>query len=202
MMTERISRTPPYAAPPDASTASDGRLVLDLVRDQQNRWRSGDPVPVEAYLRQHPGLRADSDGLMDLICNEWVLREELGEKIILDEYVRRFPDMEQPLRMQWEVRNVCRAMTMPSSWPTLSVPVDPAPIPAIADSDLPSVSGYEVVSILGRGGMGVVYKARHIGLNRLVALKMLRAGSLADSAEHARFKIEAEAVARLQHPNI
>jgi serine/threonine protein kinase/predicted Zn-dependent protease len=62
-------------------------------------------------------------------------------------------------------------------------------------------SDYEILSELGRGGMGVVYKARHRRLNRLVALKMIR-GAYADEIQIARFKIEAEAVAALRHPNI
>ncbi len=70
------------------------------------------------------------------------------------------------------------------------------------DGGFPQISGYEIQAILGRGGMGVVYKARHLRLNRLVALKMLRAGAYAGADERARFQREAEAVASLHHPNI
>ncbi|MBY0231173.1 MAG: serine/threonine protein kinase, partial [Gemmataceae bacterium] len=65
---------------------------------------------------------------------------------------------------------------------------------------LPTVPGFEVLRELGRGGMGVVYLARQEGLNRLVALKMLRYGS--DGQARERFAQEAEALARLRHPGI
>jgi serine/threonine-protein kinase len=71
-----------------------------------------------------------------------------------------------------------------------------------AGADLPRIRGYKVEAILGRGGMGVVYEARHLRLNRPVALKMLLAGAYAGPPERARLQREAEAVAGLRHPNI
>jgi formylglycine-generating enzyme required for sulfatase activity len=68
--------------------------------------------------------------------------------------------------------------------------------------EYPEVPGYEILGICGHGGMGVVYRARQLKANRLVALKMIRAVEHATPTERLRFQIETEAVARLQHPNI
>jgi WD40 repeat protein/serine/threonine protein kinase len=68
-----------------------------------------------------------------------------------------------------------------------------------APENWPKLPGYETLAVIGRGGMGVVYKARQVRLNRLVALKRFRAGK---EREVARSRFEAEALSRLQHPNI
>ena len=67
---------------------------------------------------------------------------------------------------------------------------------------LPRVPGFVLMKEIGRGGMGVVYRARHRGLNRLVALKMILAGGAADTKTVQRFLFEAEILARIQHPQV
>jgi serine/threonine protein kinase len=73
---------------------------------------------------------------------------------------------------------------------------------AAATVERPTIPGYEILEELGRGGMGVVYKAYKMGSQQPVALKMIRDGALAGPQDRTRFRIEAEAAARMRHPNI
>jgi serine/threonine-protein kinase len=77
----------------------------------------------------------------------------------------------------------------------------PLPRPPVAAPPIPQIPGYQVLGVCGRGGMGVVYRARQLNLDRFVALKMIH-GLNAPPESLARFRAEAQAVARLHHPNI
>src|SRR5262245_38672956 len=72
----------------------------------------------------------------------------------------------------------------------------------LRSADWPLIPGYEILSALAPGGMGIVYRARQTELDRIVALKMIRTGPDAGPEERARFRLEAQAVASLSHPNI
>jgi eukaryotic-like serine/threonine-protein kinase len=113
-----------------------------------------------------------------------------------------WPELLPEVRKRWRQMRLVEA-ELEALFPTPgAVPGAAAPVPPRPGSNLPRIPGYEVEAVLGRGGMGVVYQARHLRLNRPVALKMLLAGAYAGPHELARFQHEAEAVASLRHANI
>jgi eukaryotic-like serine/threonine-protein kinase len=119
-----------------------------------------------------------------------------------EEVCRDCPELLPEVRRRWRTfRLVDGSLAALFPDPETHTRLDgtqPGPHPA----ELPQVPGYRVDALLGHGGMGVVYRAWHLRLNRTVALKMLLAGPGARPAELERFQREAQAVAGLRHPNV
>jgi serine/threonine protein kinase/tetratricopeptide (TPR) repeat protein len=133
---------------------------------------------------------------------EQLLDEILDSERTPEEVCVAFPDLLPEVRRRW--RQVCAVQAgLEALFPTPAP--DPSPetaAPSSLGTDLPRIPGYEIEAVLGRGGMGIVYKARDLRLNRPVALKMLLSGMYAAPQEQERFLREAEAVASLRHGNI
>jgi serine/threonine-protein kinase len=130
-----------------------------------------------------------------------LLEEMLDSGRTPEEVCRDCPELLAEVRQRW--KQFCRIdAEVAELLPEQKTTPHAAPTPPMPAAGLPQVPGYEVEALLGHGGMGVVYKARHLRLNRTVALKMLLAGAYASPRERARFQREAEAVASLRHANI
>lgn len=202
-------------------------MLQQLRAEQQQRWQHGDKVSVDAYVRQHPELVENTEALCDLILGEMVLREGLGERPRLEEYVRHFPKCADLLteRYRHELATALPAaatLDMPGgigatlnlspSHSAETIQLDEAGQLAAQQEAFvqgaPQIPGYLILSELGRGGMGVVYRAKQLAANRDVALKVVRNDVLdtlplpSRNSTLARFLHEAHAAARLEHDNL
>jgi eukaryotic-like serine/threonine-protein kinase len=131
-----------------------------------------------------------ADDRLDDLLLRWEELVEQGRPASPEELCRDCPDLLDELR-----RRVHALVRMRQALSTASENPGPA-------GGVPSVPGYEILGELGRGGMGVVFKARHLALGRVVALKMILAGTHAGPEQRSRFRAEAEAAARLSHPHV
>jgi WD40 repeat protein len=178
-------------AQPDALALSAALRVERACTDFEVAWRGaaagGSRPRPEDYLTGPAGPERAALA-RELILLEAHYRRQAGEDVNHQEYAERFPDLEPT----WLAR------ALGSQWAADRRP----PGAEGSSTELHRVPGYEVVGVVGRGGMGVVYQAWQVHSRRLVALKMLPAGAHDWPEQRDRFRIEAEAAARLAHPNI
>jgi WD40 repeat protein/predicted Ser/Thr protein kinase len=167
----------------DASAAT--VCALERICDQfEVQWQSSVPPAIEDYLPPGTSGPWRASLLQELITLDVGYRRRLGERLTPAHYYERYPADAAVIDVAfgscdvWERGHAGRP------------------------DNLPTIPGYTVLKELGRGGMGVVYKATAEQLNRFVALKMILSGDLASPEATARFLKEAEAIARLQHPQV
>jgi serine/threonine-protein kinase len=174
-----------------------------LAVDQWQRWHAGQRVPAEEYLRRCPGLIGDADAALEVIYGEFLVRRALGEAVGAAEYLTRFPQYAAGLREQFalfaamDTGNTSGATAFPSRPPTCPAGAGPT-----AAGGLPELPGYQVVGELGRGGMGLVYRAFEPRLGRSLAVKVLLPEHRDNPGLRRRFLEEAQVMGQLQHPGV
>ncbi len=169
-------------------------LLLEEACDRfEARWRAGDRPDLAAAIRDLPEVIRPA-AIRELIQLDVFYRGQLGETPAVADYAGDFPRFD-PI---W----LCDAQSAEprDGSSTRTAVTETARI--IASTPLGRFGDYELLAVIAHGAMGVVYKARQIKLDRIVALKMIRSGEFADPGEIRRFRQEAESAATLDHPNI
>jgi eukaryotic-like serine/threonine-protein kinase len=195
--------------PSPTVSLSQARRVNDACERLEADWRLGNRPEIESALAE--ALDRDRRALFpELLALEIELRGRQGERPDPAEYLARFPEWAEEIGRAFDdepTRDVSEPLagsTVAYIEATVLERPSQAPLPSGPD-DLPPLArfgDYEILEEIARGGMGVVYRARQLSLNRPVALKMIRAGRLASPEEMERFRFEAEAAANLVHPHI
>jgi serine/threonine protein kinase/WD40 repeat protein len=176
-------------------------LAALIEADFTARWSRDDRRKPEEYFRRFPDVASDPELAVDCIYAEYFARAQSGEQPDLGEYQVRFPAFAQTLAEQIRLHQAFDKLD--EELVAANGHADPTEADFLPLREEISVeTGYEILEKIGSGGMGVVFRARQAGLNRYVAIKMVRAIDASNHELLARFRAEARVVATLHHPHI
>ncbi|MGO9467096.1 MAG: protein kinase domain-containing protein [Isosphaeraceae bacterium] len=195
------------------------RRINHVCEEFERRWRSGQRPRIESEVEiAQPGDQAAL--FEELLILELELRRAGAESPDPDEYIARFPDRQARVAAVF-AQNTTASAANPAGATEPATP-GAGPVPPASPASAPqartislvptdesqdftkigSIGDYDLIEEIARGGMGVVYRARHRSLKRVVALKMILSGQMASAQERERFRREAELAANLDHPHI
>jgi tRNA A-37 threonylcarbamoyl transferase component Bud32/tetratricopeptide (TPR) repeat protein len=182
----------------DSKPESRDRRVDAVCDAFEVAWKSGPPPAIADYLtRVDEGDRSFLLG--ELLGLELELRCSRGDSPDPNEYLARFPDHTDLVYRAFD--ELPESAVVGERHAASLQKTEKAP-PERPSNGSPTVPGYDRLEEISRGGMGIVYRARQVKLNRIVALKMMLSGEFAEAEGRARFRTESEVIARLAHPNI
>ncbi len=175
------------------------RLLRTVCHSLKQRVAAGERHVAQAMLAANPSIAEDEDATVELIYTEYVELDRIGQRPDLDGWRNRFPDHAARLTKLAQLHDAMADTPLVGRSNVGFGSTGPG------GEALPLANRfgkYEVIEEIARGGMGVVYRARDIDLDREVALKIVLSGVGSSADEVRRFRAEAETAAKLRHPNI
>jgi serine/threonine protein kinase len=186
---------PDAMLPDDLVLPLDVRIHIDQVclRFEED-WKSGSKPELAPYL-----AGTDSSQVSQLLCEllkvELHYRKLFREDKPIEDYLSQFPEEEEAVQAAF-------SSVMSPTIPQLGETPQAAGVATLGPVSWPVLSGYQILGVVGKGGMGVVYKAEQVGLKRVVALKMILHADHSTPEMRARFHREAESLAHVKHQHI
>ncbi|HMO91500.1 MAG TPA: protein kinase [Pirellulaceae bacterium] len=204
-MTNPPTRNDSLATAGDSSAAP--RASLDTMhralQELEGQVKRGILESSEHIAAHFPEVMADKEAMLELVYTEHVLLQEQGREVSVERWIERFPQWREDIEALFQVHDYLNEVS--------HAPVGDTTAPSDAFNDWGQTSPdqadnrlgeYEILEQIGRGGMGVVYRARQVGLDRIVALKTIHQLESPSKDVLLRFRAEVDTIASLQHANI
>jgi serine/threonine protein kinase len=172
---------------------SDSSLVEMLLADRERRWRSGEQMTSEECLERFPGVREDAEAAVSLIYQEYCLRAESGRQPLASEFLARFPEHTDRLRVQFQFRQAILQVARKS---LRRAPEGNRP------AQLRRVGPYELRRVLNRGQSTSVFEAIDVRRDAKVVVKLFEIGPENRSEFVRKLRDQARAVGKIGHPNL